>query len=97
MDSKNVIERIESINSIGEKAINGGGFGIAQSGYWAGFRSAALSLIKNLFGEKHPYYKDFDKYTATPNINQVDAGMNILLSIKTEIELGWIKSYKGLI
>lgn len=97
MEPKTVIDRINIIIAQGENAIKGSELGFPDYKYWAGFRSSALSLIKNLFGEKHIYYKDFDKYTDTAHIPKIKSGISILCSIVTEIELGWFKTYKEII
>ncbi len=97
MKAEEIILRINSITDIGNGAIKNSSHNSTPSGPWAGFRSASLSLIKNLYGVKHPYFTDFDKYTQYSHISSVQAGISILGSIKSELENGWLISYKKLI
>ena len=62
-----------------------------------GFRSSGLSLILDVFGENHPYYREF--YAATRNSHRmnVQSGVYILNSIKTEIQNGSLTSIKGIV
>ena len=68
-----------------------------NSGQQLGFRTASLSFIKNLYGESHPYYKDFNKNVQDNADFETENGINILLSIKNEIEQGWLVSIKQLV
>jgi hypothetical protein len=97
MNSIDIIKRIDSLIEKGKAAMNGGNGGLAQGGLAIGFRSASLSFIKNLYGEKHPYYTDFNIQVKCSYQSSVDSGINILLSIKAEIENGWLDSYKKLV
>jgi hypothetical protein len=100
MNTEDLIQRIDSLISKGQEAVNKGNerdISLANTGLWAGFRSASLSFIKNLYGERHPFYTEFNKQVQYSYINSVKAGINILLSIKTEIENGWLISYKKLV
>lgn len=59
--------------------------------------SSSLSFIINLYGEKHPYFETFKKNANNPKPEYVQAGRGILNSIKTEIEMGWLTTVKGLV
>jgi len=60
-------------------------------------RTSSLSFIKTLYGEDHPYYKDFDKLVVSADPNDTKQARGILNSIKNEIEKGWLVTYKGLV
>ena len=61
------------------------------------FESSAQSFIINLFGDKHPYFSNFKQNANSPKPPYVEAGKGILNSIKTEIEMGWLVTIKGLV
>lgn len=61
------------------------------------FRTSSLSFILNLYGENHPFYKDFNKIVAKAYPYDIEQGRGILKSIKTEIDNGWLTSLKGLV
>lgn len=61
------------------------------------FESASLSFIVNLYGEKHPFFTQFQENVKSPNPSCIKNGIGILKSIKTEIEKGWLITLKGLV
>ena len=61
------------------------------------FRNASLSFIVNLYGNKHPYYEDFDSKCYQTYPSHTKTGKGILAAIKSEIEQGWVNSIKNLI
>lgn len=65
--------------------------------YYAGFRSAGLALIVSIYGEDHPYFKEFNKIVENLQAYCVEGGIGILNSIKEEIEGGWLTSYRQLV
>ena len=68
-----------------------------NSGKQMGFRTASLSFIKLLYGENHIYYNDFDKRVNGYGIDETENGINILQSIKHEIENDWLITFKELV
>jgi hypothetical protein len=60
-------------------------------------RTSSLSFIKNLYGDTHPYYTEFDKYIIRAEPSETKKSRGILRAIKTEIEEGWLDSFKGLV
>jgi hypothetical protein len=60
-------------------------------------RTSSLSFIKNLYGDKHPYYTDFDKYLLRAEPSETQKARGILKAIKNEIDNGWLDSMKGLV
>lgn len=71
--------------------------GVVNDGLFIGFRSASLSFLLNIFGERHPYYKEFDNTVRNSYCYDVESGTNILNSAKEEVEQGWLNSFKQLI
>lgn len=61
------------------------------------FRASSLSFILKLYGESHPYYKDFNQIVVRAEPSDTEEGRGILKSIKTEIDNGWLTSLKGLV
>lgn len=68
-----------------------------ETGQFAGFRSSGLSFISGLFGENHSYYKEFNRQVNNSYDYNIDSGINILLSIRYEIEHDWLISLKHLV
>lgn len=61
------------------------------------FRTASLSFIKNIYGEKHSYYTDFDDRVTESRPSNAEIGKGILKAIKSEIDDGWLIDIKELI
>lgn len=61
------------------------------------FRSASLSIIKNTFGDDHPYFKDFDERTQSIDPYSTAEGKGILNAIKSELDGGWHFKLKDLV
>ncbi|MCZ4696460.1 hypothetical protein DWB61_17550 [Ancylomarina euxinus] len=60
-------------------------------------RVSSLSFILSLYGENHPYYKDFNQNVDRAEFSNTEEGRGILKSIKNEIDNGWLTSIKGLV
>lgn len=60
-------------------------------------RTSSLSFIKNLYGDKHPYFSDFKERVQIPRPAQTEYSRGILRAIKNEIEGGWMITMKGII
>jgi len=61
------------------------------------FRTTSLSFLRNLFGEKHPYFKEFDSNVSGSYSPYSYEGRGILRAVKKEIDGGWIFTLKGII
>tara|TARA_R100000935_G_C2770450_1_gene137442 strand:- start:141 stop:803 length:663 start_codon:yes stop_codon:yes gene_type:complete len=61
------------------------------------FRSSALSFIKSLVGENHPYYKEFNTRVRDIDESDTQEGRGILNSIKREIDNGYLTTLKGIV
>jgi hypothetical protein len=62
-----------------------------------GFRSAGLSFIKTLYGSDHPYYSEFEESLNGYYATNVAMGIEILKSIKHEIDNGWLSKLTMLV
>ena len=61
------------------------------------FRSSSLSFILNLYGDKHPYFSEFNKFVIRAEPYDMEQGRGILKSIKSELDDGWIVTLKGIV
>lgn len=68
-----------------------------DEGLFSGFRAAALSFLKNLFGARHPYYTDFEVRCSNNVPDHLSAGREILVAARDELEGGWFRTARGLI
>lgn len=66
-------------------------------GLQMGFKTGCLSFLKNLYGEEHPYYKNFNNLIKGDSYSDTENGINILLAIQNEIENDWLISLKQLV
>ncbi|MEJ5105089.1 HEPN domain-containing protein [Chryseobacterium sp. MYb328] len=102
MKKEELITRINLIIDNGNKLLNTKTYSefsddFVDAGLYAGFRTLSLSFIANLFGENHTYYKEFTKLVDHNYFDKAKAGLNILYSIRHEIELDWLKNIKRLV
>lgn len=101
MNTAKLVERadelIESGNAVlATKHLNGA-FSVVDTMMNKSFRAASLSFIEMVYGTTHSYYKEFNKETDGWQISNLDAGIGILISIKNEIEGGWLTTVRGLV
>lgn len=68
-----------------------------NSGLFRGFRASCLSLLKNLFGEGHPYFSEFIEQVKHEQPDDVEQGAGILNAVKTELKGGWFNTTRGLL
>lgn len=61
------------------------------------FRTSSLSFFNKLFGENHPYYKEFDTKVNGRYPGYTESGKGILMAVKNEIESGWLFQLKDFI
>ncbi|MBA5246469.1 hypothetical protein H1R16_10750 [Marnyiella aurantia] len=71
--------------------------GFIKDGSFVGFKTLSLSFIKNLYGENHLYFKEFEEAANGTYKFNVDESLSILSSIKFEIENGWLYNLKQLV
>ncbi len=59
-----------------------------------GFRAICLSFIRQYYGEKHPYFTEFNLRIVGHSAIESEHGISILNSIRKEIENDWLISVK---
>lgn len=101
MNLKDFLRRVDEIIKFGQQALvtkrstELGSWVSAES--FAQFRTAALSFLVNLYGERHPYYLDFDEKVKVARSGPVKTGIGILTAVKGELKGGWLVTARGLI
>ena len=68
-----------------------------DAGLQLGFRTSALSFIKSLYGEEHIFYKDFVELVKGAVETSTIGGINILKSIRHEIDQDWLTTISQLV
>lgn len=61
------------------------------------FRMSSLSFILSMYGDKHPYYSDFNQKIVRPDPYDTEQGRGMLKSIKSEIDGGYLVTLKGIV
>ena len=102
MQASDLLTRIDFVIAKGNTALSqrknvSQGSDFVPEGMFAGFRSSALSLISSIFGENHTYFKEFNKKVNLGYVYHVEMGINILQSLRHEIENGWLTTFKQLV
>lgn len=64
---------------------------------FAAFRGASLSFLRLVFGEAHPYYKDFAERVTNPSRGYAELGVGLLSAARQELAGGWLVTTRGLI
>lgn len=85
----NTLSTTKHSNGMGLPSVNGELFNE--------LRTSSLSFIKNLYGENHPYFSDFNERVELARPSHTETGRGILKAIKNEIDGGWLITMKGLI
>lgn len=60
-------------------------------------RSAGLSFFRTVFGDNHPFYKEFDTNVKKSTPTDANVAIGILKAAKQEIDGGWLFTVKGLV
>ncbi len=99
---KNLNKRIDFIITKGNEVLSSGGlneFRNIEVDYSTmnGFKTSALSFIQQLYTKNHLYYEHFDSVTKYYYCSSVNSALEILYSIKTEIENGWLFPIKSIV
>jgi len=102
MDVNRIIDRVDFLINQGNQTLltqwtGSGGAKYVNRGGFSGFRSASLSFIGQLFGVENTYYKEFNSSCSDHYKTHAESGINILISIKNELENGWLTSYRQLV
>lgn len=75
---------------------SGRGSSVDYPGFNA-FKTSCLSFILNIYGNTHPYYKQFDQHVAGTDPEATRTGIQLLQAMISEFENGWLATTKGLI
>ena len=99
---ENLLKRADFVLEIAEDSIDLGKpneFGKFEPDYskTRSLKSSGLSFILSLFGEEHPYYKEFNEALKYSYESSVSSAKEIIHNIKSEIENGWLDSIKGIV
>ena len=70
---------------------------LVDSGVFRGLRASCLSFLKNLFGEDHPFFTEFNERVTVEWPGDVEQAIGILGAVKDELHGGWFQSTKGII
>ena len=94
--------RLEQLENLGKAVLNTtirrrSGLDYIDSSKVNGFKAAALSFIERVYGKEHPYYESFNKSVGDYYPSDIESGLEILNSIRQEIEGDWLFTVKGLI
>jgi len=101
--NQKLIERIDYIIEQAEIALQNGTrnqFGTleADSAKTRTFKTSGLSFILDLYGNEHPYYKEFENVLSRYKYESyINGGIEIIKNIKVEIENGWISTIKSIV
>ena len=60
-------------------------------------RSAGLSFLMSVFGDKHPFYRELDANAKKSTPADTNVAIGILKAAKQEIDGGWLFTIKGLV
>lgn len=102
MKIEQIRDRIEEIIKLADKVIATNkhsefGDNYVNTELFQEFRVTGLSFFRNTFGEKHPFYKEFDKKVSDTYTYHSEEGRGILKAARQEIEGGWIFTVKGVV
>ena len=93
--------RLEQLENLGKAVLDTtrrrSGLDYIDSSKVNGFKAAALSFIERVYGKDHPYYEGFNTSVKVINPSGTKSGLEILNSIRQEIEGDWLFTVKGLV
>ena len=100
-----LLNRLEQVENLGRAALattRSSEFGgrYVVSGKADGFKAASLSFIERVYGKDHSYYESFNISTKSAGDyypSNIESGLEILSSIRQEIEGDWLFTFKGLV
>ncbi len=101
MKIEDLIEKAERLISLGSDVLKTE-FVDAHHTVWVSpelfgeFRSSSLSYLRKVFGENHPYYREFNEKLTSARKTTANWGIGIIKAAKSEIESGWFASLKGI-
>jgi len=65
--------------------------------HFVGYRTAGLSLLEKVCGNKHPYFTQFNEVINDPSVHSLLGAASILNQFKHEVNNGWFVSVQELI
>lgn len=87
------LPRVKDLIQIGTRTVTA-----EDPGSFQQFRSGSLSCLLQLFGQQHPYFRDFESRVTSPfREEDIQAGLGIMEAVKKELEQGWLVTAMGLI
>jgi hypothetical protein len=97
MDDK-IKKRINELIALGENALRAplNDYYIDEAKFYE-FKTSSLSFLKLIFTEDHPVYKEFEKKCQGAKKDDGKIGVAILRSAKSDIDGGWLMSFKDLV
>jgi len=94
--------RADEVLALGERArategkTSWGGTHV-DPGLFGEFRASALALIRDVFGEKHPLFRDADKALENAIGLSVNQGLGVVRAARTTIAKGWLTTTTGIV
>lgn len=100
--NKKLIERADFLIDIAKECLTKGeenqyGTLVGNFAKYKSLKSGGLSFILDLYDGDHPYYSGFYSALRYNYSNHIEAAIDILETIKKEIEQGWLTSIRGLV
>ena len=96
-----LLNRLEQVENLGRATLatrSSGDWGeYIDSGKANGFKAASLSFIEKVYGKDHSYYEGFNTSVDGYHPSDIESGLEILSSIRQEIEGDWLFTVKGLV
>ena len=95
----NRLEQVENLGKIVLATTSSDRSGVKRVdwGKANGFKAASLSFIERIYGKDHSYYDSFNASVGRYHISNIESGLEILSSIRQEIEGDWLFTVKGLV
>ncbi len=95
----NRLEQLENLGKATLATVSSDGYGgrYVDSGKANGFKAASLSFIERVYGKDHSYYDSFNTSVDGYYPSDIESGLEILSSIRQEIEGNWLFTFKGLV
>jgi hypothetical protein len=101
MKLSDFLHRVDELISLGETTLQTKYtfeyFDYVEKSSFRAFRSASLSFLSKIFGEKHPYYLEFDTNVVDVDPDNVESGLGVLSAVKDELAGGWTISAKAIV
>ncbi len=99
MDTQRVLERLESLISIGEKVLYtpGSGSDSVDVGLFQQWRTSSLAFLNTTFGSGSIHYREFEERCKQNWCYEAECGLAILRAAKEDIEGGYLQKVETLV